>query len=567
MFLRNQVRARRAPGTRASHFVRSSPNSQRVRIEPLESRWLLAADIQFQSFSASGGNLAVSYDVLNEAVAAFDIGIYTSPDGSSLGTLLTTKRVTASSDRSVGNGHSVSFQPTFTDPGTDYYPIAKLDSSSEVAESTEGNNQGAFSGGVFQGVGGVVHTFGSNSADTVTVAVGSTLGVTLNGLTSTFTPGSVTAIYVRLHSGNDSLTFSGSVSVPVVAFGGSGSDTLYGSTGADSLFGGSGDDWLYGEGGIDTLRGEAGDDQLVGGAGSDSYIFAGSASLGSDMITEASNTDSDLLDFSGLSSGATVNLGATTTQTVSASLLSLTLSSSTGIESVTGSNFADSITGNARANTLTGGSGSDVIHGDLGDDSVEGGDGADQLYGDDGADSLNGGTGDDALYGGLGNDNAYGGYGSDNISGGYGNDTINGGDGNDSLSGNEGNDNLYGGLGNDSLNGGSGTNVLTGGAGIDTINTSSGYGDTVNDAPTISLSYSLGQGGVVIFSGSVQDDGGFENLTITLGGILAGQSVTINADGTFTLVLELPNGTHGMATASVTDEEGLSDEAEDFVDI
>ncbi|HEY7120635.1 MAG TPA: choice-of-anchor D domain-containing protein [Tepidisphaeraceae bacterium] len=67
------------------------------------------------------------------------------------------------------------------------------------------------------------------------------------------------------------------------------------------------------------------------------------------------------------------------------------------------------------------------------------------------------------------------------LNGGNGNDTLIGGGGNDALNGNAGDDNLDGGDGNDTLLGGSNDDVLTGGAALDSLKGEDGD-DTLNGA-------------------------------------------------------------------------------------
>lgn len=65
-------------------------------------------------------------------------------------------------------------------------------------------------------------------------------------------------------TGDDVLNGTGG---PDVLYGGPGNDVLIGGSGDDRLYGGSGDDKLYGGSGDDVLRGEAGSDQLVDNLG------------------------------------------------------------------------------------------------------------------------------------------------------------------------------------------------------------------------------------------------------------------------------------------------------------
>ncbi|HET7416543.1 MAG TPA: hypothetical protein VFJ61_02800 [Solirubrobacterales bacterium] len=82
-------------------------------------------------------------------------------------------------------------------------------------------------------------------------------------------------------AGNDYLTFSSDIPVPVTARGGLGFDRLVGGNASDKLVGGpdndrlvgrQGDDWLEGGPGKDKLLGGQGDDQLFGGPGDDKLI-------------------------------------------------------------------------------------------------------------------------------------------------------------------------------------------------------------------------------------------------------------------------------------------------------
>ena len=111
----------------------------------------------------------------------------------------------------------------------------------------------------------------------------------------------------------------------------------------------------------DTLTGNALDNVLTGGSGNDTYVFDTDiiSGLGSDTINE-SGGGVDTLDFSTTTSrSVTVDLSNAGAQVVN-SALTLTLSSSTTIENVTGGTLADTLTGNTLNNVLTGGAGADT---------------------------------------------------------------------------------------------------------------------------------------------------------------------------------------------------------------
>ena len=166
-----------------------------------------------------------------------------------------------------------------------------------------------------------------------------------------------------------------------------GVDHLYGMGDGDSLIGGDGDDFLYGFAGDDLLEGGRGNDYLSGDEGNDLYRYAtAGGSLGSDTLVETAVVNStDTLDFGPLDRGVTVNLNTTSSQTVAANFLSLSLSSATKFENVNGTNCVDVITGNGLDNYLRGHGNNDRLIGGAGMDRLEGGAGDDVLEG--GADS------------------------------------------------------------------------------------------------------------------------------------------------------------------------------------
>jgi Ca2+-binding RTX toxin-like protein len=79
---------------------------------------------------------------------------------------------------------------------------------------------------------------------------------------------------VNADGGDDRISVSKNVTIPVTMRGGSGSDVLSGGKGPDKLIGGGGDDRLIGWWGADVLAGGPGDDVHIGGPGDDS-IFSG----------------------------------------------------------------------------------------------------------------------------------------------------------------------------------------------------------------------------------------------------------------------------------------------------
>ena len=133
--------------------------SRSLRIEPLEERRLLSVDLYLDMFRVDPNStnpehrldLQVKYVVVADSGAAdpFDIGIYSSADGVTPGTLLMTHSVS-------GTGldedeHTAIFEANFEDAPFDYYLMAKLDCYDAVDETDEDNNLEEFDGGTFMG--------------------------------------------------------------------------------------------------------------------------------------------------------------------------------------------------------------------------------------------------------------------------------------------------------------------------------------------------------------------------------------------------------------------------------
>jgi Ca2+-binding RTX toxin-like protein len=281
--------------------------------------------------------------------------------------------------------------------------------------------------------------------------------------------------------GNDTFDYGGSGND--YFYGGAGDDTFYDDEGNDNFFGEDGADTFYMAGGTNTVSAGAGNDvfngsgendlllgeddddtfyiyaaapsTFQGGPGDDNYVFSQPwwTSTVQYNIVEAAGEGTDTLDFSGLTSGITVNL-TSSNQTVLLNKIALTLSNgSTAIgelENVFGGSGGDTISGNDADNTLLGNNGTDIINGAGGNDTIDGG------------------SRNDTLSGGTGNDLISGGQGNDTISGDAGRDTLNGDEGNDIINGGDGDDIIYGDEGNDTLAGNNGDDVLAGGNGIDT---------------------------------------------------------------------------------------------------
>jgi hypothetical protein len=125
-------------------------------------------------------------------------------------------------------------------------------------------------------VDGILTIVGTSRSDTVSIQQGggkvSVLGlrISVDGRRLARLPvAAVTAIHVLAGNGNDTISVSPRVTLPVSMDGGPGADWLAGGSGADSLAGGPGKDTLLGGAGNDLLSGDGGADSLVGGPGDD----------------------------------------------------------------------------------------------------------------------------------------------------------------------------------------------------------------------------------------------------------------------------------------------------------
>jgi ELWxxDGT repeat protein len=255
--------------------------------------------------------------------------------------------------------------------------------------------------------------------DNVALSAGTSAGqvvVSAFGLRQTFDASDspdgmtvITRILVESGAGNDSISASSSLRLPLIVMAGEGDDRVMAGGGPVSVEGEGGKDFITGGAQDDTIDGGAGDDVIVAGIGNDIVI----GGLGNDAIDAGPNDDT--------------------------------------------------VRGAEGDDTVVAGRGDDCVFGGLGNDSIDGGSGADTVEGEDGNDATFGGQGQDVLRGGAGSDTIEGGIGNDEIDGGADDDTVDGGLSNDEVRGGDGNDRVLGGPGADTLNGGLGNDVIVAG--------------------------------------------------------------------------------------------------------
>ncbi len=380
---------------------------------------------------------------------------------------------------------------------------------------------------------GFVAVSGSGGNDIIDVQLdpldSSVLEVVLNN--STVYSGAVAdvnGLVVYGLGGDNVITVSSEVSVPVTLRGGPGNDTLTGGSGDDVLSGGEGNDCLFGGGGNDTLSGgrSLGDDDndtLDGGAGNDS-LEGGDAWLDGVEPSALYGSTDDQRDEDSLigGDGNDTLVGGSGNDTLDGGAGNDSLLGGVGCDSLLGGDgndtleggLTDTVYGLTADDTLLGGAGDDCILGGNGDDLLIGGTGTDTMSGGDGVDEVSyedriathpvsitvnsdgtatggeAGENDDILgaelfRGGLGNDTLEGSTGADCLMGGGGNDLLQGNGGDDTLEGDGGNDTLEGGDGNDWLAGGDGDDCLAGGGGVDSLNGGAGN-DTADFSDDVS---------------------------------------------------------------------------------
>lgn len=312
-----------------------------------------------------------------------------------------------------------------------------LVNSDNSVKDAAGNVVAATSGGILtvnapdgpvQLSGTTLTVNGTSLADSITVTETSTLTVVLNGVSYVYTPAQVTQIFINGNDGNDtilvnslldgtaltadggndndSIRASAAVATGVTLIGGNGSDLLIGGSGSDTLDGGIGNDWL---------NGREGSDVLIGGTGNDVYAFDNGAANQLDTVVELADEGTDLLNFSTLTTGVTVDLTSLTA--IAGMIHRMVVVGEAGqeanFENISGGSGSDMLIGNAANNLIMGNLGNDTLKGNDGNDQLEGSDGKDTLYGGNGSDYMVGGIGDDWMNGGEGNDFMFGGQGDD----------------------------------------------------------------------------------------------------------------------------------------------------------
>jgi len=322
-----------------------------------------------------------------------------------------------------------------------------------------GANTGTINNGVTTSFSGIESVTLSSGVDYVLLNGSASLAGTLNlgGGTDFVDATSVSTAMQVVHTTTDAVTINGVTTV---------------ITSAESINTGSGNDTI-------TLNGAGGTNAnpllVQANNGSNTFVLLNGAS----GYWQINGTGTEMLDFSSVSTGVTVNLGATFTyQNVFGSLwLMLTET----FENAIGTSSNDTITGNAADNTIYGGAGDDTLNGGAGSDVVYGGSRNITSNSNDGSDTISDNDTDgDFLYGGNYNANGFGGNDAGDtftVASGVTNDQIFGGN-NNAGAGSIGND-----IGADSITINSGVTLITGGN-YNGQGSGTDGGDIINDLST-----------------------------------------------------------------------------------
>jgi len=395
-------------------------------------------------------------------------------------------------------------------------------------------------------------------ADTLEVLGDSNNTVTLVGtgqVTVQATAG--TTLFTANNLVNSQLVIVATVAAQITATGGSGDDTfsalgstvgvsLNGGTGADTLIGGNGNDTLTGGSGADTFEVTGGTDTItdLGQGGADVLIVragaTANATVVANYIATSATTNAGIVNLT-LANGINTHLAAA----IGTSGFTVQATGNAGASTITGSNANDTLTGGNGNDTLTGGDGIDVFNVLAGVDTITdlGSGGADVLVVS--ADA----TANATIVADYTATSATTNAGIVNLSinnginanltnaGGSAGYTLTASPGNtantnaSTLTGSQFADTLIGGSGNDTLSGGAGNDLLTGGAGNDTFRITAGT-DTITD---------LGDGDDVL----IVSAGAIANATIVAN--YTATSATTNAG---IVNLSINNGINADLTAA-----------------
>jgi Ca2+-binding RTX toxin-like protein len=262
---------------------------------------VVSADVALTGFTTDGTNLDVAYSITGATAGQFDIGIYTSPDGSTPDQELVPYTVNGTnSPLTIGN-HTAVISPAFDDIQSNYHLIALTDANSDPSENTV-----EFAGGIFVATSvaasppqNILYVFGSNGNDppvSGTDAVymhGAADGpnnntVIFDGGTPFPIGGTITGIHVRGEYASDTFEADTDVTLPLWLYGGNGTNTLVGGAGSNLIVGGSGTNTIHSSNGVNTPQ--IVDDSDLGVSGLQN-IFQDAGTWNSENVGGAFNSE------------------------------------------------------------------------------------------------------------------------------------------------------------------------------------------------------------------------------------------------------------------------------------
>jgi VCBS repeat-containing protein len=296
----------------------------------------------------------------------------------------------------TNEGDQISFSHVYTTTGNFQPTVTVTDSDNGESDPLDLT---PVSSGVQAVIDGTLYVGGTINGDRIVVIGSSNGGFRIRFNNMLLPQMDADAVVVNGNRGNDVISVTGKLVIPVTFYGDAGDDYLAGSGSGDTLDGGAGRDRLLGGGGNDTLLGGAGNDTLSGGAGLD-YLS------GDEFVDQVGGTpDPD---------GGPDSLPG-----------DVLVSPTPGNDSLNGDNGDDIVVGGGGNDVLYGGLGNDFLLGGLGSDRLDGGNGSDLLVGDGGNDTLYGRQGRDVLIGGNNLDSLMGGLDDDLL---YAGDLVDGTD-------------------------------------------------------------------------------------------------------------------------------------------
>ncbi|GIW87987.1 MAG: hypothetical protein KatS3mg108_2311 [Isosphaeraceae bacterium] len=317
-----------------------------------------SASIQLLEVSAQWDRIRIRYQIQNTSAGAFRIQLYRSADalgGDPSDLLLGGIDIVSDADRSAGlHTLEVPLASVYPLPGSgipetgdDYRLIAVAD----LVDSDPSDNQ-AILRGVYYGLDGAVYVHGTDGNDTITASLdgSSSVQLSVNGESFSWSLSSVTALRVRSQRGGDLISTRG-VPRPLYAWGGPGGDVLEGGTSSDWLIGGPGAD-LYRYSGTDA-------NDLIQVSVLDTSWLALVRGSESDRIA---HDLADRIEILGGAGNDTITVDPSVT-------LALILDGGPG---------RDTLTGGSGPDFLIGGDGNDILDGGPGDDQLDGGLGSDR---------------------------------------------------------------------------------------------------------------------------------------------------------------------------------------------